>query len=177
MLMAAGKKGGPSLEEVIAKENELIDFVIDKTIEDFTLERFKDQYQYYCRDLCDITEDGFREYLFTFLNDKGMPAFAAVAKDGSKSRILYDVVRDLKMALKPALYEELIENSFYYAPPYLPLFGFMMQFKKWPMLSLSSLEWVGPTTKSEFHEHIQKTYPTQSASGVLKQVDKWINHR
>lgn len=175
-LLAAGKKGGPSLEQVIAKENELIDFVIDKTLDDFSLERFREQYLYYCRDLCDVTEDGFREYLFTFFHDKGMPVFASTLNEGSKTKILYDVVRDLKLALKPALYEELIENSFHYAPPYLPLFGFMMQSKKWPMLCLSSLDWIGPTARSEFHEHIKKTYPSQSASGVLKQVDKWISH-
>jgi len=150
LLLAAGKKRGPSVEEVIAKENELIDFVIDQTLENFTLERFKEQYNYYCRDLCDITEDGFREYLYTFLNDKGMPALATVVKDGSKSRILYDVVQDLKLALKSALYEELIENSYHYAPPYLPLFGFMTQFKEWPMLSLSVMEWAQRRVRNEF---------------------------
>jgi hypothetical protein len=158
LLLAAGKKRGPSLQEVIDKEIELIEFVIDKTIEDFTLERFKEQYNYYCRDLCDITEDGFREYLFTFLNDKGMPALATVVKDGSKSRILYDVVQDLKLALKSALYEELIENSYHYAPPYLPLFGFMMQFKKWPMLSLSVMEINQPKIKNELSAYINGYY-------------------
>jgi hypothetical protein len=123
-----------------SKENELIDFVIDKTLDDFSLERFREQYLYYCRDLCDVTEDGFREYLSTFFHDKGMPVLAATLNEGSKTKILHDVVRDLKMALKPALYDELIENSFHYAPPYLPLFKFMMQFKKWPLFSLSVMD-------------------------------------
>lgn len=167
LLLAAGKRKGPSVEEVIAKENELIDFVIDQTLENFTLERFKEQYQYYCRDFCDITEDGFREYLYTFLSDKGMPALATVVKDGSKSRILYDVVQDLKLALKPVLYEELIDNSYHYAPPYLPLFGFMMQFKKWPMLILSVMEINLPKVKNELNEYIEKYYPAQGTLSKL----------
>jgi hypothetical protein len=167
LLMAAGKKRGPSLQEVIDKEIELIEFVVDQTIENFTLERFKEQYQYYCRDLCDITEDGFREYLFTFLNDKGMPALANVVREGSKSRILYDVVQDLKIALKPALYGELIENSFYYAPPYLPLYGFMIQAKKWPLLSLTVMDLCNGNTKSELFEYVRRHSPRQDISKAI----------
>jgi hypothetical protein len=174
-LLAAGKKGGPSLEQVIAKENELIDFVIDKTIDDFSLERFREQYLYYCRDLCDVTEGGFREYLLTFFHDKGMPVFAATLNQGSKTKILYDVVRDLKTALKPALYDELIENSFYYAPPYLPLFEFMMQFKKWPILSLSLMEWENKDVRNSFSEYVVKNFSSQDVKEVSEKVSKLAN--
>lgn len=167
LLLAAGKKGGPSLEQVIAKENELIDFVIDKALDDFSIERFREQYLYYCRDLCDITESGFREYLFIFFHDKGMPVFAATINEGSKTKILYDVVRDLKKALRPVLYDELIENSFYYAPPYLPLFGFMMQFKKWPLLSLSAMELNIPSARSSFEEYTEKYFPDHDVMGSV----------
>ena len=173
-LLAAGKKGGPSLEQVIAKEHELIDFVIDKTLDDFSLERFREKYLYYCRDLCDVTEEGFREYLLTFFHDKGMPVFAATLNEGSKNKILYDVVRDLKTALKPALYDELIENSFYYAPPYLPLFGFMMQFKKWPLLSLSVLEWTRATVKENFYAFLARYYPKIDLAEMVAIVDRWL---
>lgn len=172
LLLAAGKKKGPTVEEVIAKENELIDFVIDQTIENFTLERFKEQYQYYCRDLCDLTEDGFREYLYTFLNDKGMPSLADTIKNGSKSRILYDVVQDLKLALKPVLYEELIENSYHYAPPYLPLFGFMMQVKKWPMLSLIVMEWETSEVQQQFEFYSSKNFPNYTFRNIMKHFKK-----
>lgn len=173
-LLAAGKKGGPSLEQVIAKEHELIDFVIDKTLDDFSLERFREKYLYYCRDLCDVTEEGFREYLLTFFHDKGMPVFAATLNEGSKNKILYDVVQDLKTALKPALYDELIENSFYYAPPYLPLFGFMMQFKKWPLLSLSVLEWTRATVKENFYAFLARYYPKIDLVEMVAIVDRWL---
>ena len=174
LLLASGKKGGPTLEQVIAKENKLIDFVIDKTLDNFSLERFRERYLYYCRDLCDVTEDGFREYLLTFFHDKGIPVFAATLNEGSKTKILYDVVRDLKLALKPVLYDELIENSFYYAPPYLPLFRFMMQFKKWPMLSLTVMEWEDPNVKNGFAEYMLKAFPGQNATEVEARVNEWL---
>ena len=174
-LFAAGKRGGPTIEQVIEKENELIDFVIDKILLDFSLDRFKEAYVYYSQDLCDLTEPGYNDYLFTFFEDKGMPALATAIKEGGKFRILFDVVRDMKTALNRPLYSELIENSFYYAPPYLPLFGFMMQSKKWPILILTAMEWEADETKQKFSEHVQKNYPGFDPPKATKQVNKLLD--
>lgn len=57
----AGSKG-PSLEQVIEKENEVINFILNKFKDDFSLEKFKTAYAYYSKDLCDITERGFVDY-------------------------------------------------------------------------------------------------------------------
>src|SRR5258708_6491939 len=97
-LFAAGKRDGPTIAQVIEKENELIDFVIDKMLPDFSLDRFRESYTYYGRDLCDLTEPGFSDYLFTFFNDKGMPALATTVKEGCKFQLVFNVVKDMKMA-------------------------------------------------------------------------------
>lgn len=174
-LFAAGKRGGPTVAQVIEKENELIGFAIDKMLPDFSLDGFKEAYTYYGRDLCDVTEPGFSDYLFIFFQDKGMPALATTIKEGGKFRILSDVVRDLKRALNRPLFDELIENSFHYAPPYLLLIGFMMQFKKWPMLSLSVMEWEANETKAQFSDYVRKNYPDQNPNGAMELVDKWLS--
>ncbi len=105
-----------------------------------------------------------------------MPALATILKEGGKFRILSDVVRDLKKVLNKPLYDELIENSFYYAPPYLPLFRFMMESKKWPMLSLTSMEWDTEKTKAKFTDFALKNYPDHDPSELMKQVDGWLTH-
>lgn len=176
VLFSSGKAQGPSIEQIIEKEKELIDFVIDKTLSDFSLDRFKEEYLFYGQDLCDLTEPGFGDYLFTFFQDKGMPALATTIKEGGKLRILYDVIRDMKRALNKPLYDELVENSFYYAPPYLPLFGFLMQSKKWPMQSLSIMEWGDVKVRNGFSEYVLKNYPAQNVTEVEVQVDKLITY-
>ena len=98
-------------------------------------------------------------YLFTFFEEEGMAALATTVEQGSKFRILYNVVGDMKKALKPPLYEKLVESSFYYEPPYLPIYGFMQQTKKWPMLSLTVIEWEDPKTKEGFRDYVAKYYP------------------
>jgi hypothetical protein len=87
---------------------------------------------------------------------------------------LYNVVRDMKKAFTPALYEKLINNSFDYAPPYLLLYGFMQQTKKWPMLSLSVMEWEDPKTKGGFKDYVMKYYPDKDLSDILVGIDKYL---
>ncbi|MBL0745019.1 hypothetical protein [Chryseolinea lacunae] len=174
VVFSSGKKQGPTIDQIIEKEKELIDFVIEKTLSDFSLERFKEEYLFYGQDLCDLTEPGFGDYLFTFFQDKGMPALATAIREGGKLRIFFDVVRDMKMALNKQLYDELIENSFYYAPPYLPLFGFMVQSKIWPMLSMSIMEWEDAKLRTSFSEYVSKKFPHQSVKEVEENTEKWI---
>jgi hypothetical protein len=173
-LSVAGLTGGPSIEDIIKKEHEVIDFIIDKNLESFSLDLFKQEYAYYSKDLCDITEEGFIDYMYIFFQDKGMPDLAVTLRQGSRFRIVYNVVRDMKRAFNKPLYDELVENSFYFAPPYLPLYGFMQQTKKWPMLSLTVVEWEDVNTKARFTEYMQKYHPDKDAGEVMKEIDKWL---
>ncbi len=169
-----GSLHGPSIKEIIKKETELLDFIIDKNLADCSLEKLKADYTFYCKDLCDEMETGFIDYLFVFFKDKGMPALATTIKEGIKFRIAYEVVRDLKTALVPGLYKELIENSFYYAPPYLALYGYMQQTKKWPMLCLTVMEWQDNNIKTLFTHYLNENYKNLNAVSITDQVNKFI---
>lgn len=173
-LFLQGLKVGPSLQQVIEKEHELVDFVIAKTEDDFSLDLFKEKYLYYGQDLCELMEPGFGDYLFTFFNDKGMPALATAIKEGGKVRMLYDIIRDLRIGLNKKLYDELVENSFYYAPPYFPLFTYMLESKRWPLLSLVVMEWENPAIRTQFENYMAKHYPTHDLGEVIKQVDRRV---
>lgn len=165
---------GPAIKDIIEKENELIDFVIDKTLANFSLDVFKQEYNFYCNDLCDEMEEEFIDYLFTFFNDKGMHSLATTVKEGCKFKKAYDVLTDLKIALKPALYNEMVENSFFYASPYLPVYGFMKEIKKWPMLCLTVMEWQNEKVEEEFINYVIINFQKQGGSEVLKQIEKFI---
>jgi hypothetical protein len=154
----------------------LIEFVVDKNLPDFSLEQFKLDYNFYCKDLCDEMEQGFIDYLFVFFSDKGMPALATTIQQGSKYRIAYELSGDMKKALNKPLYDEMIENSFYYAPPYLPIYGFIRQTKKWPMLLLTVMEWQNGNIKRSFTEHLNKYYPGVEILQVQAEIEKWLNH-
>ncbi|UTA67261.1 hypothetical protein [Emticicia sp. 21SJ11W-3] len=174
-LSAAGLSRGLSIEEIAARENEVIDFVINKHPNDFSLDLFKREYAFYSKDVCDIMEESFIDYMYTFFQDKGMPAFAVMVREGCRYRIAFDVVQDMKLAFTKPFFDELVESSLYYAPPYLPLYGFMQETKKWSMFSLTVMEWETSNTQTEFLAYLQKHYRNNDAGEIKKMVEKWLN--
>jgi hypothetical protein len=157
-------------------ETEVIKFIAEKHKENFSLDVFKKEYAYYSKDLCDELEAGFIDYLYTFFYDEGLPALAETIKAGSKSTVAYDIVMDLKIALNKPLYDKLIENSFYYAPPYLPVYGFMKEIKKWPMLCLTLREWNNTDTVRAFKEYVERHYPGMKSTELVGQVSNWFHY-
>jgi hypothetical protein len=170
------KMYGPKLEDIEKMETELIEFILDRNLSEFSLDIFKKEYAYYSKDLCDEMEEKFLEYLFLFFQDEGMADLATTIQQGAKLRIVYNVVRDMKKALNPVLYKKLIENSVYLAPPYLPLFGFLQQTKRWPMLSFSVMEWEKPGSQEAFQVYLRKQYQEQDLAEVLQNIQNWLQH-
>jgi hypothetical protein len=162
---------GPGLLQVIGMETEVIRFIAERHPDDFSLELFKREYVLYSKDLCDELESGFIDYLYTFFCDRGLPVLAETIQAGSKSTIAFDIVRDLKTAINKPLYDKLEEHSFYYAPPYLPVYGFMKEVKKWPMLCLTRREWELPDTKKDFKAYFKSHFPEMDADKVIGQID------
>jgi hypothetical protein len=173
-IRAGGHVSEPDIKEIIKMENALVEYIIDKNKESFSLGLFKKEYSIYSKDLADNMEEGFINYLFTFLYDKGMPSLAGAIKEGCMSRLVYDVVRDMKNALDQKLYDELIENSFYYAPPYLPVYWFMQQLKKTSMHCLTVLEWQDKNMKEDFTNYVNKNFKAKDGIKVAAEVDKWV---
>ena len=174
MIIMSGNAYGPKLVDIEKMETELIEFILDNNLSEFSLDIFKQQYAYYSKDLCYEMEEKFLDYLFLFFQDEGMADLATTIQQGAKFRIVYDVVQDMKKALNPALYKKLIENSVYLAPPYLPLSGFMRQIKKWPILSLSVMEWEKPGTKKAFQAYVRKQYPDQELAEIERNIGNWL---
>lgn len=172
-----GIRKGPDLLDVIKKETEVIKFITDRHPDDFSLELFKKEYAHYSKDLCDEMESGFINYLHIFFWDEGMPAIGDIMLHGNKKVIAYDAVRDMKSSFNKTVYDKLIENSFYYAPPYLPVYGFMKETKQWPMLLLTVMEWVRPETKVAFLEYAAKHYPQMDAGNLIIQIDQYSSKR
>ena len=162
---------GPDLLDVIKKETEVIKFIADKHADDFSLELFKKEYAHYSKDLCDELESGFINYLHTFFWDEGMPALGDIMLYGSKNMIAFDAVRDMKSSFNKAFYDKMIENSFYSAPPYLPVYGFMKETKQWPMLILTVMEWEQPETQAAFREYASVYFPGMDPDKLINQLN------
>jgi hypothetical protein len=173
-IQEAGQVFTPDVKGIIEKEENLAEFIIDKNLTHFSLQLFKKEYAFYSRDLLDIMEGSFLDYLFTFLQDEGLPFLADTIIKGAPEAKLYELIQDLKRSLNPELYKKLIENSFYYAPPYLPLYAFTLKPKRTPLVCLTVLEWQQPETKARFIDFFKNHYPGIDVSETLKRIEKWV---
>lgn len=175
-IRVSGQVYPPSIEKVIKREEKLIEFVIDRHPDDFSLEVFKQEYDYYSRDLLDEMEPGFMNYIQTFFEDEGMPNLGDVLANSRWEVSLYEVIRDLKMALKPDLYQHLIDHSFHYAPPYFPLYQFIETPLRPPLAVLTVMDWEIPATRKAFVEFMGKFYPDIDIATVLKAIARYISN-
>lgn len=167
----------PEIKDILKREKEVIDFIIEKNNENFSLDLFKIEYAFYCRDLLDIMEESFLDYLYTFFQDEGMPFIAETLRVGAYGSSLNDLTCDLKKALSISLYKKLLENSFYYAPPYLPLYMFTESLSPTIEKCLSVMEWEEPVTKEKFVEFFYKNYPFKDLPKFLEEIQKWVSSK
>jgi len=164
----------PEIKAIIKKEETLLEYIIDKNLENFSLTKFKERYAYYSRDLLDIMEADFLNYVYIFLNDEGMPFLAETIKSGAIDSNAFHLVGDMKMSMKESLYKKLEENSLYYAPPYLPLYAFCEKIKGSIFATLTVMEWEQPGTKEGFIKFSKKHYPEKDIEETMQEIEKWV---
>jgi hypothetical protein len=174
-IRVAGEVFTPDIKEVIQKEEALIEFIIEKNRDNFSLDLFKKEYAFYCRDLLDLMEGDFIYYLFTFLHDEGLPSLADAIKKGAADCKAYDIVQDMKRVFNDKTYKKLIENSFYYTSPYLPLYAFTEKPRRTPLVCFTVMEWEQPGTKDEFTAFFKKHYPTQRVEDAIEEIQKRVD--
>jgi hypothetical protein len=175
-IQVAGQLYTPDIKQIIIKEKALLDFIINNNLQSFSLDLFKKEYAFYCRDLLDIMEGDFSNYLYTLFHDEGLPFLAETFQQGASVSVLYRLVQDMKKALDSRLYNKLIDNSFYYASPYLPLYAFTEKSKSNPPVSLTVMEWMRPETKEKFTVFFKKQYPEYDITETFRKIQQFITH-
>lgn len=170
-----GEIFGPDVKDIIKKEESLVEFIIDKNRNNFSTDLFKTEYAYYGRDLLDMMEPWFLEYLYTFLHDEGLPYLAETVNLGSLTCKLYDLVRDFKRSLNPKLYQKLWGNSFYYSPPYLVLCAFNEKPQQTLLKAFTVMDWEQAGVKTNLIDFLRKNYPNNNVVEILKAIEKYVS--
>lgn len=162
------------LDKIRAKEEQLIEFIISKNEEDFTLERFSDDYRYYSADLLGLMEAPFKNYLAIFFADEGIPTLAGMVGGLGTSLSVDFLLKDFKLFLKPALYDKLLENAIYYAPPLLPLEAFTHHLYPNGLFCLSVFEWLRPEVQAALEVFLEKRYPKYDKTTVKQEIERHV---
>jgi len=149
----------PVIDDILKKEQELLEYLVEKYILDFEIERFKQEYFRLGRDLLFEIEESFQRYMATFFHDEGLPVFASLVSEGGKHTTSENILHDLKVVLKVDSFKKLMENAAFYAPPYVPLCAFIRSRQKTSIPLFSILDWESEGIQKEFRRFIISSYP------------------
>lgn len=163
-----------SIEQIIEQEGRLIEYIINKNTDNFTLDLFSQEYKYYCTDLLDRMDEPFKDYLVNFFMDEGIPKFAGIVRAIIDSLSSIQIVDIFKDGLKPELAAKMIEHAVYYAPPYIPLAAFVRQIHPTGLLSFPIFEWRQPQIPAALDDFLDKSYPEYNKMDVKKDIEKWL---
>jgi hypothetical protein len=101
----------PGILEVIAKEEKLISYIVEKHIDNFSLDLFKEWYAWNCRDLISMMDNDFKFFLYVFFNDEGLNLLASMVNLAGQYESGINILEGLKSALKPFLVNKLLVNA------------------------------------------------------------------
>ena len=169
-----GGKRIPAQNEIIAKEESVINFLIEKQKTNFNLDNFQKEYYYYSKDLLNPLDDGFKDYLVTFFEDQGQPELARLIASGRETIMSTNLIHGFKSALKPPLFKLLLENAPYYGPPFIPLQNFIEKKGAQSFYTFPVYEW--NQSKAQFEAFLKKTYPDYSFEKVQASIKKLIEN-
>jgi len=170
-----GGKKNPGQNEIIAKEERVLDFVIEnakKNIDNITSEIIQENYYKYSKDLLTIMDNGFKDYLHTFFLDEGQAELATVVEVSGEKILSSNFINGFKSALKPELFKRLLENAPYYGPAYLPLYTFIKQKNQEIFATFSVYQW--EIYQDEFQLFLKKEYPDYSFKEIQNYIRKLI---
>lgn len=174
-IRVSGELYPPSIKQIIAKEEKLVEFIIDKHADDFSLALFKKEYDFYSKEILNLIEPDFLSYVYTFLQDEGLPYLAGAIGTAVNENIvrLFEIILDFKLCWNEKLYKRLTENAIYYAPPYLPITQFLQKPSSEPLKCLTVMDWNTQAVKSAFTEFLE-SYPGADPGKILETIDLYV---
>lgn len=168
---SGAKKLSPNLELVIKEEEALLHSVIQSMEGEFSLEDFVSSYRQLALDLITLMEDLFFDFLQIFMADEGYSTYSAGLSNVGQQIAIGNLLKDFKSIWRPNLYQKMVENAAFLAPPYIPLFDFAdreMQ-KTFPIFSVN--DWLHQGLRDKFVDFLSKYYPAYDTSKTVNAID------
>jgi hypothetical protein len=131
-----------SIQEINELESRVIEYIINSRAERFYLEDLIRDYKKVSMDLLDSFDGSFKVWLGEFFREEGLPALAAQMESEPELVAGIRLWDDLKVVLKPELFERMEERVFQYDSPYIPLAWYVREKSPDGPFCLSWFEWI-----------------------------------
>lgn len=91
--------------------------------------------------------------------------------------VAFDLMVNFNKSLNNSLCKKLVENSFYYSPPYLPLYGFMDETQRWPLLCFTVIEWSNIETIRSFKDYLELHYSYMKSTTLIGHLNSFFQNK
>lgn len=135
-------------------ETKVIEFIIEKTKNNFTLERFTKEYDYYTFDIFDNEESFFKRYVSMWLSSVQAHSFSMMVKATEDYTHSSFLIKDLGLLLKKDRLDDIFNFDSTYEPFYL-LNEFLKSYRneEYPLF-LPRHEWISDEVKESFEKFL-----------------------
>jgi len=163
----------PTLKHIKDLEAKTIEFIINKLGDNFTLPLFKTSYKHYTLDLLTYFETHYIESLKSFLLNQNMPHLSEAIYRGCSTLIPFEVTEDLKSAVPPELYGDLVKSSLL-AVPYLPIYAFAKT-RSSSLVIFPVMEWYSKNVQQDFRRYVNINFPEADTEQLIQSIENAIN--
>lgn len=159
----------PFINEVLDKEEELLSFLAQIPREPFSLEAFKEDYNYYSKNLLEAMEIPFFDAIVSFFSKEDLPQLAQMTEASKGMMVGANLINDFKSSLNPQLFNKLLEKVSTYGPPYLPVYSFAQKNIHQGIVTFPIYQW--EQYKDALEKYLKKEYPSYS----FKKLNVYLN--
>jgi hypothetical protein len=115
----------PTPAQIEKFEGRVIDYIIARNTDRFSLDLLQYEYKLYSADVLDTFEKPFLEWLAGFLRAERLPGLAAMIAQGTEEFLAIQLCDDLKAGLQPDLVSRIEEKAIRETEPYYLLAAFV----------------------------------------------------
>jgi len=145
----------PTLAQIEKFESRVIDYIIARNTDRFSLDLLQDEYKRYSADVLDTFEKPFLDWLAGCLRAERLPRLAAMIAQGTEEFLAIQLWDDLKTGLQPDLVSRIDEKAIRETEPYYLMAAFVRyRYPKGPFC-MPCHEWI---------LHDEKDYPVTDAA-------------
>ena len=155
---------------MVRLESRVIDDIITRNAEGFSMGLFERQYKMAGRDLLDSFDGSFKAWLVGYLIEEKRPGLAAIVEHGLDEVSSIQLWDDLRSCLDAELFKKMEERAARFGGPYLPLATYVRhQFPKGPFC-LPLHEWWKQEKRIEIEEFIDSVFWRVDMGEIIRVV-------
>ena len=163
-----------SINDIIWREEELMNYLLNKKREDVSLDIIRQEYVFFSRDILNELDERFRQFLIDFFYDEDLLAYSLFIKNAGNNHTCEFILDNLQKSLQPLVFEKLLKTAVAKAPPYIPFIKFFRDISNNPLPVFPVYQWLQEPVLNKFELFIAHHFPEYQTANAVNYINAFI---